>query len=474
MPISGVLNLKLENAVPLPVTCPLKPVTSAMPPSSSVLSKKAPRIPINEIRNTLIFAFAAGCASCFFFFASAAVQHDRKNGTGAVPTGTILLAAGFLLLPFLVSYFLLSSEKDESNAAGAGIAGTMFGLLLLSSPYAILGIALFVGLSAWNGPPDLGLVAAGIALLVFFAASVRIAWLSYLIGKLQWRFFGLAACATAIYFYVGPRQLKAVAYKSQQQAERQRVQKDMKLNMPGELARQKVMQVTACLLRSHMQNPTADYPESLDQLPAGCNLQSGDLPPEFTFSYAAQNDSSGQASDFRLTAIPKMKGVLGRNPLLSDSRGIVFVYYPWEMEGATPQVMAMPSDREYSQIDALKSNVEKYIQEKNNGVAPDALDPQSMGSLGHEIPTIEDAGKRLETRDFRILYLASGAANPGQFALSVECKSYGQNCLRSFFSDYDGTLHATGEPRAATTNDPPPLMCEKVSSECEEVTWQVP
>jgi hypothetical protein len=167
-----------------------------------------------------------------------------------------------------------------------------------------------------------------------------------------------------------------------------------------------------------------------------------------------------------------MKGVNNRNPLLSDSRGIVFVYYPWEMAGVTPKVMVMPSDFEYSQIRALRSNIEKYIQDNNHGVAPDALDAQSVGGLGHEMPTIQDGGRRLETSDFRILYLAPAAG--GQFALSVECKSYGQNCLRSFFSDYDDTLHATGEPRAATANDPPPLTCEKVSSECNEVTWPVP
>ena len=46
---------------------------------------------------------------------------------------------------------------------------------------------------------------------------------------------------------------------------------------------------------------------------------------------------------------------------------------------------------------------------------------------------------RLETRDYETLYLPPKAGDPNRFAISVLCKSYGENCLRSYFADYDGS-----------------------------------
>jgi hypothetical protein len=141
------------------------------------------------------------------------------------------------------------------------------------------------------------------------------------------------------------------------------------------------------------------------------------------------------------------------------------------MQNVVPKVMVMPSDFPYSQIEALKSNIDRYMKDKKNGLAPAALNAEAIGGLGHEMPTIEEGGMRLETRDFEMLYFAPRAGDPDRFAISVWCKSYGQNCLRSYFADYDGSIHATGEPRQATADDPAPLRCENSYSECEDVIW---
>jgi hypothetical protein len=65
-------------------------------------------------------------------------------------------------------------------------------------------------------------------------------------------------------------------------------------------------------------------------------------------------------------------------------------------------------------------------------------------------------------------------ASTFRFALSVQRQSYGQYCLRSYFLDYDGVLHTTGEPRQATANDPSALECEQNDSSYKDVVWPVP
>lgn len=282
---------------------------------------------------------------------------------------------------------------------------------------------------------------------------------------------------TGLYLYVGFARLQFVSFKAEQQAQRQKEQSDMKLYAPAGLARPRIVSLSACLLQNRMLHPEAAYPKSLDSLPAGQGCErapAANMIPEFTFAYTPQLNASGQVIDFQLTAIPKAKGVLNRNPLLIDSRGIVFVDYPWEMANVLPKVMVMPSDREYSQIDALKLGIESYAKDKTNGAPPAALSAEITAGLGHERPSIEDQGMRLETRDFEIRYFAPAVRGQNKFAVSVQCKSYAQNCLRSYFLARDGIIHATGEPRPATASDPLSPQCEQGFSECNDVVWSVP
>jgi len=195
---------------------------------------------------------------------------------------------------------------------------------------------------------------------------------------------------------------------------------------------------------------------------------------EFTFDYAPLADAnSGVVNDFRLTVVPNSKGVLGRNPMMTDNRGIVFVYYQWEMENTRATVEVLSSDREYSQIDALKEDIEQYANAKNAGIAPAKLDSAIIGSFGHEIPAIQDGGMRLVTRDFEAMYFPPTSTQNG-FGLSVRCRGYAKNCLRSFFLDFGGVIHGTGEPRQATADDTPSPLCETGRTTCLDVDWSVP
>jgi hypothetical protein len=125
---------------------------------------------------------------------------------------------------------------------------------------------------------------------------------------------------------------------AQLKSDQARLNADMKLSMPASLAREKVVSLTGCLLSYKLFHPEAGYPQSLDSLPADWKCKTklaSDANAEFTFAYATQKDATGRIADFQLTAIPKQKGVLNRDPLMTDGRGIVFVYFAWAMARET-------------------------------------------------------------------------------------------------------------------------------------------
>ena len=428
----------------------------------------------SKLRIALIAAFATACVFFFFFGSSVALQHDRQQGQPSPPMWVFLLGAGFFLAPYIISWFLLSRREQQSIATGAGVACAFFGAFVLVSPYAFMAMFLFVGMSAWNGPPDRGLMAAGVTLLVYMVISLWIVWSAFKIGKIQWNAFGVAVGVTAFYVYFGFQSLNLTAYRGQRAAEQKKVQADMELYKPAILARETIIGLTACLLRNHMLHPEAEYPAMLNPRPADWTCETKfatDAVPEFTLAYEPQKDaSSGRVTDFQLTAMPGKKGIRGREPLLIDSRGVVFVDYPWEMENVTAKVMVMPSDLSNSQIDSLKYSLDRYIKDKGNGLAPTTLNAEIAGA-GYETPISEGGRMRLEARDYETLYWPPKAGDPSRFAISAQCKRYGEICLRSYFTDYDGSLHATAEPRPATADDPAPLRCERGASECEDMIW---
>jgi hypothetical protein len=433
-----------------------------------------PPVSLHGLRTSLCLAFLAICA--FFFFFLGALQQDRAHNPAALPTGMILLYAVFFLLPFAICFVLLSSRKVEFIAAGAGVACGFFGAFLVVSPYVLSLMALLLAMSAAWGKPgaEHALIAAGVALVAFLAANLAIVWLGARIGKTQWTTFGMAIGLTALYLLFSFSFLGSAGNSMVRQAQRDKEQADLNLNMPGMLASQRIVALAACLFQNHMRNPEAGYPEALEPPAKDWNCDTkfaADVVPEYTVTYVPEPDASGRVTNFELTAIPKAKGVNNRDPIMIDNRGLVFVYYPWWREDVVAKAMVRSNDLKYSQIDVLRRNVEQYIKDKNEGLAPTALNAYSVGSLGHEVPSIEDDGMRLETRDYETRYFPPHSGNVKEFALSAQCKSYGSNCLRSYFADYDGSIHATSEPRQATAGDSLAVRCEFAFGECPDVDW---
>jgi len=436
--------------------------------STSAGSGGAFAVPLRGIQTSLLLGFFSACA--FFAFFLIATQRDRASSPATLPTGWVLLCVVFLMLPFIACFFLLSRRTVESIAAAGGVACLSFGAFLLVSPF-VFGVTLL--LEMW-GPNRAGMAAA-IALLAFMAAGVAIIWFGARIGRAHWRSFGMGMGASALYVLFGFGFLGSAIYPMGRQAQRHKEQADMDRNMPGILANQRLLSLAACLFQNRMRNPQAGFPASLDPPPQDwkCDTKfAADVVPEHTLAYVAQPDSSGRITDFELTAVPKAKGVTGRNPIMIDNRGLLFVYYPWFLEDAVAKDMVGSKDLMYSQITFLKTNIQQYMKDKNDGLAPPALNADAIGGLGHERPSIEDDGMRLETRDYETRYFPPPASNAKVFALSAQCKSYGVNCLRSYFADYDGNIHATSEPRQATADDPLALRCEfAAGTECPDVDW---
>jgi hypothetical protein len=251
---------------------------------------------ISQLRVALIASFLASCVFCFFLFTSAAVQHDRaSNARASAPAWVFPLGTVFFLAPYILSWILLSTRQPETIAGGAGVACAFFGASLLASPNLIMAMFLIVGMSAWNSAPDPGLMAAGLTLLVFLAISLWIVWSAFRIGKTQWNAFGVAIGATAFYLFFGFQSLTLTVFRGQRHGEQKRVQSEMEMYKPAMLARQKVIALTACLLRNHMLHPEAGYPAAIDPLPAGyrCDSQPSYRPdPRIHFYLHAPNRPS--------------------------------------------------------------------------------------------------------------------------------------------------------------------------------------
>jgi hypothetical protein len=425
------------------------------------------------LRNAMVVGSVVGA----LFLISLRIFIAALDGATGGPSWLEILFYGFLLAPILVSFRLLSALSDNKLLArGAGISCGYFGGLVLVSP--LLALLFFGGLLMNLKPLSPGLRAGVPTILCFFAVvliiAIRIAWMSVRVGKSAWGVFRWAANITALYLLVGSGTILSM----QQNAQRQEQTKvggakelaTQQRNVATFVAHQRLTSLTACLLRFHLLHPQAPYPNSLDAPPAtwDCEVKFGaEAVPEFLFTYTASG------TDFQLTAIPKQKGITFRDPLFSDARGIVFVYSAWSNANVRARVMVMPRGMEDSQLEVFKMEIEKFTKTKGGGQAPTAL-AKSMLYSGLSEPEISEDGAKLNERCYEVTYLPPTVQQPSRFALSARCESYGQECLRSYFANYDGTIHATGEPRPATPQDPLALACESSVTTCQGVDWSVP
>jgi len=162
------------------------------------------------------------------------------------------------------------------------------------------------------------------------------------------------------------------------------------------------------------------------------------------------------------------------NPILSDRRGSIYVYERWfDMdlgEKPVPQFDQEPDDFVASNLFLLRLEIRTFLK-KNGGGQP----PSSLSQLGQATPDVQitDPNSRREG-PYILKYFAPRANDPGRYAISADCQSYGDACIRSFFLDYGGEVHQTAEPRAATAQDPFLPECEKFAQTCRDLDWPVP
>jgi hypothetical protein len=275
----------------------------------------------------------------------------------------------------------------------------------------------------------------------------------------------------------GKQSLVDAEYKLDRQNEQRKAQAAIATFEPVVDAQHQITSLADCLLLNRSIHPKDGYPSSLDPPPASwpCDTKIAEnAVKDYTLRYVPHEGSaSGLVTDFHLIAIPVKKGIRGRYPLMVDSRGIVFSQVTFGISSS--YIRAITSEGRASEIEELRSNIERYMNENGLAAAPLTLSAEAIGTTYRfEVPSIEDNGRRLRIENYALYYLAPKVGSPSRFALSVQCQSYGRNCMRSYFLDYDGVLHATGEPRQATADDPPALECEESDSPCKDIVWPVP
>lgn len=430
-------------------------------------------ISLYGIRIALALALVAASVGNYYLFSadSWVKQHRGQPGPEASgvpdPLWMVLVWAATPLVPYFLSFILLSTRKRLPVVLGAGVAAGLFSCFVMAAPS--LGMGLLLGFGLAQAPYFLQ---AAASLLVFLLFSLWVVVSAFLIGKMKWGTFATAAAVTWLCVVQVFSYLRGAEARLDRRHEQQKVQAAIERMKPLGDAQQTLISLTGCLLLNHSVHPEYGFPSSLAAPPANwaCETKfAADASAGYTLSYTPKTDpASGRVTDFQLVAVPQQSGAPGIYPLMVDSRGIVFSDATWP--NVPPFVKALNGERRFSQIDSLQRNIQHYLKDHGLTEAPLSLSAEIVGSdFGFQVPSIAEDGLHLEARNFATEYFPPRAGDPSHFALSAQCQSYGQNCLRSYFLDYDGVLHATGEPRQATAGDPPALDCENSDYLCQGV-----
>jgi hypothetical protein len=428
-------------------------------------------VPRYGIRIVLGLALLAYAAFWMISFLEDKQWHVHHPGTGASgvpdPLWMVILWGALSLVPFILSQLLLTTRCEESVAAGAGVAAALCVSSLMFS------LAMAAGFVFWG--PEYYAIPTAITVLTLIGCSVWVIVSAFRIGaKAGWIVFFLAGGATLFCMTWAFLSLKSAEDELDRQNEQRKVQAALEVFEPLENVQHRLTLLASCLILNESIHPQSAYPSSLDPPPANWPCEGkfvANAVKEYSLNYIPQVDpATGRVTDFHLIAVPVRKGVPGRYALMVDRRGIVFSNPMWGISNA--YVKAAKSEVRFSEIEELRANIEHYMKVNDLAAAPLTLHAKAIGTTyGFQVPSIEDNGTRLEIKNYVLYYLAPQARNLSRFALSVQCQSYGQDCLRSYFLDYDGVLHATGEPRQATSDDPPALECEASDSPCKDVIW---
>jgi hypothetical protein len=438
------------------------------------------------IRIGFLLGFAAVYAFTHFYQTAPATLHDRaRSYLPPTPGWLIGVECAFLLCPFLAAFVLLLQKRNQTlTASGAGIAFGLFGCFLLLSPFVLLSLFLYLGLSAnqMTSAADPGLKHAALALVALVGISAWIVLCAILNGKNQMSVFCIAVVATVIYLSIGWGKLRTTEYHVGQQQQRAAETLNTVTVQTYFGAHRVLARLAGCLIEYQAANSNAGFPASLDALPRDTHLPDGTVcdvsgvapnsVPGYTFTYTPQhNSSSGSYTDFRLVAMPLKKGSPHVDPMAVDRRGRIFAYTGWAVTDRqpdfTPQLVASPDDLNASQLLSLRSEIRSFVQ--NNGGQPPAM----LSSLGWLAAKNASDPEKMRVGPYQLQYIPNIRSENG-YTLAAVCQSYGVDCLRSFYVDQDGETHQTAEPRPATYNDDLIPDCEKFAQTCLDIDWPMP
>src|SRR5579864_1044136 len=391
----------------------------------------------------------------------ASLYMDGENIERVPLLPTIVASA----LPIAVFMFIVSRSNSKNFGIGYGLAAGIAVPLVLVLPFLIL-VLLAVESSA--------VVAANRALmLLFFVALYVVVTASLKSGKMGARF----AIGFVIAFIYA---VTAAGVISQMEPPKVRSAKAREMVAAEALSSTKAL--TACLIGHEALHPDVGFPKSLSTVPSdwGCNdkVSAASTVPKYQLSYEQTVQNTVSTADFRLILVPKKRPGAAGDPLMTDSRGLMFAWYGWsDPRGVVPRLMLQQSDLENSNIWSLRTDFNHYLQRFGT--------PSSFDEVVAKFPNLAGwsragaTGQQIRQGPYVVNYTIS-QTEPQQVEISAVCRSYGEQCIRSYLVDFDGRVHWTAQPRPATAADAV-LSTTKIGSPCEgpppcadAVEWPMP
>ncbi len=398
-------------------------------------------------------------------------SHAEKWDTPTAMPALILceLPMAFCLLA------LTAGQESKRTLRSAGIAfGTVACFCVIWLP-----VAFDANLTAWQ---DRGGYLAALDKFLWFCLAYA-GWtlvVSWRCGKGQRQAFGIyvligVSCFVLVFFLIN-----AAAVKGSGEAKEK-----MRFQQPTPHSDSHIRAVAACLIRHHFLHPDEGFPSSLADIQPDWNCDWKLRDPwalyKYWIYYSPVDHSPGGYQDFRVASIFTDNSAW----LVSaaDNRGDVIELQGAGLSAAERKRRELPlrtvdADTILHTLLLVRDDVKGYMETHDPANAPLSLDgvidPQKLSSFCDDAGNPKDRVIGRGYLCFNIAYFPPTATPAQTFAISLQCVSYGDGCLRSYFLDFDGTIHATSEPRAATNQDPGLLPCEASQSRsivCNDPVW---
>ena len=426
-------------------------------------------------RSVILLQAALGVAILMAARLAWLLSHAEKLDTPAQ-----LPALIWCELPWLVGLWALFSGDAQKRAArGAGIAfGAAVGFCFLSVP-----LYLMLGLKIWdNRNPHSSLVMLESFLPVCLIVCLGVVAAAWLCGKGNRGTFAKAAGIGLAVFVVAFFLIGASQVRGSGEAKEKAV-----YVQPAMSAEYQLRMVAACLIRHRYLYPEDGFPGSLAAISADWNCEAGANDPWALPGYWIYYSAVDRGKDFRLEAIPTEQARNFQQVSTSDGRGEVLKFYGLNASAEQIKnanihghfaVQTVDADSlYYYALRMVRGAVENYMSAHDLANAPPSLDGVfDMAQLRRACEDDEKGAKEREIKThakgpcFTVGYSPNPGTPANTFSIAMTCVSYGTGCIRSYFLDFDGKVHATAEPRPATAEDPGLLPCETIQV-CNDDVW---